>query len=117
MLAVPVAFQSPGPVGQMMNLVQQQDCCPALSEYFRVGPTALPKSRQCSVWLIAGCIDGGVSELAGDLKKQRGLAYLTRSGQKLDSPRCRLSEPAEKRLAAVIEVVQQLNHMRIIIRL
>jgi hypothetical protein len=31
-------------------------------------------------------IDGSIAELAGDLNKQRGPVYLTRSGQKLDSP-------------------------------
>ena len=50
-------------------------------------------------------------------KKQRGLAYLTRSGQKLDPPRSGFPEPHEQFLATAIEVVQQLNHTRIIIRL
>jgi len=117
LLAVSRAFQSFGPVGQMMNFVQQQDRSPALSACFRVRPATLPKTRQYGVRLIASSVDGGVSELAGDLKKQRGLAYLTRSSQKLDSPRSGLPEPLEQQLATVIEVVQQLDHTRIIIRL
>jgi hypothetical protein len=44
LLAVSIAFQSFGPVGQMMNFVQQQDRSPALSACFRVRPATPAKN-------------------------------------------------------------------------
>src|SRR5436305_14712439 len=92
------------PVGEMMNFIQQKNGGATLRARFRHSPAAVPKTRKGGIRFVAGSIHRGFAKLAGDIEKQRGFAYLTRSSQKLNPARSRFPEAFEECLPGCLVV-------------
>jgi hypothetical protein len=114
---IPLALEPRCPVGKMMYLVQQQNCCSVLRKPLRVCPISLPESWKRRIRLIADCVDSSVPELRGDFQKQRSLAHLARPGEKLNAPRRCFFQPIEQHFPAKGIGVLQISQTLIIIRL
>jgi hypothetical protein len=84
------------PIVQEMNLIQQENRCPAVSARLSIGPMAVPKPGKRRVWFVSRSVDGRIAKLRGDFKEQRGLAYLPRPCEKLNSAWRGFSEPFQK---------------------
>src|SRR6266699_1634204 len=112
-----MTFEVLCPIIQVVNLIQQENHCPAVSACFGVGPTTLPKSGKRRVWFVSRRVDCGIAKLGGNFKEQRGLANLARPCEKLDSAGCRFSESFQEEVPTRRVIPSECRHTRIIIRL
>ena len=112
-----MSFEACRPVGQVMDLVQQQDGCAVLCARFCLHPTALQEAGEGGVRLIACHVDGCVPELSCQVQQERGFAHLPWSRKELNAPGRRLPQSLLEQATAVAKVVLKFNHSLIIIRL
>jgi hypothetical protein len=82
-----------GPWGKVLDFVEEHDHL-SLADRYLVGlcPQALPETRQGGPRAIRHCVEGLIAELVCKIEKQRGLAHLAGSGQKLDPLRRRFGQ-------------------------
>src|SRR5437016_13969248 len=98
----------------MMNLIQKEYDGAPLGLRFGHGPAALPKSRESGIRVIAGGINRRISEMAGDVEKQSGFAYLEWSSQKLNTSRSRFTHPLQECLVNCLIVKYRVKQIRLI---
>ena len=66
--AVPLSLEACRPIGQVMNLVQQQYGSAGLRAGFRFRPATLPEAGQRGARLVASRVDGCLAELGRDVE-------------------------------------------------
>src|SRR5205823_12635058 len=99
-----------------MHLIQQQKRCTALSALFCFAPAVLPKTWQGGIRLISRGVYGSVAEPGGDFQQERGLAYLTRTGEQLNAAGSGLLEAVEQLFPTVAKGLANRCHSRTLLQ-
>lgn len=73
------------PSGDVLDLIDENDCIAFARASFGVGPNSFPETWQSGIGVVRGHIVGNFAELFGYFQQQGGLADLARSRQQLDA--------------------------------
>jgi hypothetical protein len=116
--AVPSSFQAVCPVGQMLDLVEQQDRGVRAGDPLRLVPHPLPEAWQRGFRPVHGGVDGSAAETLSQLEHQRCLPNLPGACQKLNAAWSGFAKaPLELgETGRIVEPELVSNHSRIIIR-